>query len=251
MYRRCRFIAATLLIRSGRASVVLAGATEAPITPLVVAAFGKIAATSTKRNSTPEKASRPFDQARDGFVLAEGAALFVIESLDHAIKRDVPIYGEIIGGGSNNNCFHMTDIPQDGISIARSCQLAIEDARISVQDIDFINAHGSSTQQNDQAEALAFHQIFGSHIHHIPVTSIKSLTGHALSAANGIEIVSSLLTIRDGIIPPTINLENQDPNCNLWVIANRAINKKVRCVLKTSSGFSGLHSSLILKEFQG
>ena len=233
------------MIRSGRVDIAITGATEAPITPLVVAAFNKIGATS-KRNDNPTKASRPFDSGRDGFVLAEGCGILVFESLAHAQKRGAHVYAEIKGMGSINNCYHMTDIPQSGESIAKACQLALKDAQIDPSEVDYINAHGSSTPQNDVAETKAFYQVFGERARDIPVTSIKSQLGHALSAANSLEVISAILSIQNNIIPPTINLDNQDPACPLKVVANKALESKVTTVLKTSSGFSGIHSSLIL-----
>ncbi len=236
-------------IRSGRVDVAIAGATEAPITPLVVAAFSKIGATS-KRNLEPERASRPFDKDRDGFVLAEGCGMFVLEELSHALERGATIYAEVAGTGSVNNCYHMTDIPQDGKAIARACKLALKDAYAEPDEVDYINAHGSSTIQNDVAETHAFHEIFGDRAASIPVTSIKSQLGHALSAANSLELITVVLSLRDHVIPPTINLEAQDPACLLNVVGNKALARSVNTILKTSSGFSGIHSSLILKRME-
>ncbi len=241
-------IFATQMIRNDKADLVVAGATEAPITPLVIAAFSQIHALST-RNDDPVRASRPFDRDRDGFVLGEGCGVLVLEALDNALARGASIYAEIAGIGSNNNCTHMTDIPQDGMDIARSCEAAIKDAGISRSEIDFINCHGSSTVQNDVAESNAYNALFGETVLTIPATSIKSQVGHALSAANSIELISSVLSIRDAVIPPTINLESQDERCNLAVVGNRALARPVHCVLKTSSGFSGLHSSLLIKKY--
>jgi len=238
-------------IRQGKAEVVITGATEAPITPLVVAAFSKIGATSTQFNHLPTKASRPFDVKRDGFVLGEGCGILILESYEHALKRNATIYAELTGAGSVNNAFHMTDISPEGKDIAKSCLLAMKDAEIKAEDIDFINAHGSSTPQNDVAETNAYRSIFGSHLDKIPVTSTKSLVGHAFSASNVIEVISTILSIQHNIIPPTINLENQDEKCNLNVVGNTARNASVNCVLKTSSGFSGIHSSLIIQRFKG
>jgi 3-oxoacyl-(acyl-carrier-protein) synthase len=232
-------------IRSGHVDIAIAGATEAPITPLVITAFNKIGATS-KRNHAPTKASRPFDRHRDGFVLAEGCGILILERYSHAKKRGAPIYAEIKGTASINNCYHMTDIPQDGASVAKACRLAMEDAKIVPSQVDYINAHGSSTSQNDVAESNAFHLVFGPQAEEIPVTSLKSQFGHALSAANSLEVISVVLSIRDQIIPPTINLEEKDPACRLQVVANQALKSPVTTILKTSSGFSGIHSSLIL-----
>jgi 3-oxoacyl-(acyl-carrier-protein) synthase len=235
------------MIRSGRLKVALTGSVEAPITPLVVAAFDKIGATS-KRNKNPDKASRPFDLDRDGFVLSEGAAILVLENFEHAKQRGAPILAEIVGMGSVNNFYHMTDIPQDGQSLAKACEFALKDARISADDINFINTHGSSTPQNDIAESNAFYSVFKERAKQIPVTSIKSQLGHALSAANSIEIISSVLSIQHQIVSPTLNLENQDPKCPINVIHGDPFETGIDTVLKTSSGFSGIHTCLILKK---
>ena len=236
-------------IRAAEVDVAVSGATEAPITPLVVAAFGKIGATSL-RNADPEHASRPFDSQRDGFVLGEGAAMLVLEELEHARARGARILAEIAGYGTVNNCYHMTDIPADGERIARSAELALQDAGLDPEAIDFINAHGSSTPQNDIAEAHAFQRLFGTRSKHIPVTSIKSQIGHPLSASNSIEVVASVLTLMHGVIPPTINLVELDPRCELDVVGNVARSVAVRNILKTSSGFSGIHSALVIRAVQ-
>ena len=235
-------------IRRGRLDVVIAGATEAPITPLVVAAFSRIQAVSL-RNAEPQRASRPFDKDRDGFVLGEGCAVLTLESLEHALERGASIYAEIKGFSSVNNCYHMTDIPQDGHSIADSCSAALDDAAMGPSEIDCINAHGSSTPQNDVAEASAFHRVFGRRAANIPVTSLKSQTGHSLSAANSIEICSAVLTLQQRIILPTINVDELDERCQLDVVANTARRAPVSCILKVSSGFSGIHSSLVIAAY--
>jgi 3-oxoacyl-(acyl-carrier-protein) synthase len=233
-------------LRSGAADVCITGACEAPITPLVVAAFTKIGATSL-RVSDPERASRPFDVHRDGFVLGEGGAMFVLETEEHARRRGAKMLARVSGFGSVNNCFHMTDIPEDGIRIARAAEIALHDAGISPDVIDSINAHGSSTPQNDIAETNAFFRLFGDRAARIPVTSIKSQVGHPLSASNAIEVVASVMSLLEGIVPPTINLESLDPRCPLDVVGNTARSVATRNILKTSSGFSGIHSALILR----
>ncbi|WP_437957071.1 beta-ketoacyl-[acyl-carrier-protein] synthase family protein [Sorangium sp. So ce119] len=237
-------------IRDGEADLVVTGATEAPITPLVVAAFGMIGATSL-RNAEPERASRPFDVDRDGFVLAEGCALLVLESLEHARARGATILAEVAGYGSVNNCYHMTDIPEAGEQIAESAVRALADAGVSADRIDAINAHGSSTPQNDVAETQAYHRLFGPRAERIPVTSIKSQIGHPLSASNAIEVVSVVQSLVTGIVPPTINHDRRDPRCALDVVGNVARETRPTCVLKTSSGFSGIHSSLVIRKWEG
>ncbi|GHC88074.1 beta-ketoacyl-[acyl-carrier-protein] synthase family protein [Streptomyces flavofungini] len=233
-------------IRHDGLDLVIAGATDAPITPLVVSAFAQINATST-RNDAPQQASRPFNRDRDGFVLAEGCGIVVLESLESALARGARIYAEIAGFDSVNSRYHMTSMPQDGAPIVRASAGALADAGLTPDQVDFINTHGSSTPLNDVAENNAFHQLFGPRASHIPVTSIKSQTGHSLSAANAIEIVSSVMSIREGVIPPTINLTEKDPACALDVVANTARQSPVTSVLKSSSGFSGIHSSLIIR----
>jgi 3-oxoacyl-(acyl-carrier-protein) synthase len=237
-------------IRDGEDDVVLTGATEAPITPLVVAAFGTIGATSL-RNAEPTRASRPFDLERDGFVLAEGCAMLVLESAEHALARGAPILAEVVGYGSVNNYFHMTDIPEDGVRLAESVRRALDDAGLSPDAIDSINAHGSSTPQNDIAETHAYHQVFGPRVEEIPVTSIKSQIGHPLAASNAIEVVSVVESIRTGQVAPTINHDRRDPRCTVDVVGNVARTTRTTCVLKTSSGFSGIHSSVVIRKWEG
>jgi len=238
------------LIRYGLSERVLAGAAEAPITPLVVAAFGRIGANST-RDCAPEEASCPFDKRRDGFVLAEGAAVLLLESETSALARGARIQAEIAGTGSINNCCHMTDISPGGEAIAEACQLALKDAECRPAEIDFISAHGSSTPQNDVAESVALRKTFGNSLDRIPVTSLKSQCGHALSAANAIEIVSTICSIEHSEIPPTINLQEQDPACVVNIVAGRSLRVPVHKALKVSSGFSGIHTAVVLSEYQG
>jgi 3-oxoacyl-(acyl-carrier-protein) synthase len=237
------------MVRAGRCDRVVVGAAEAPITPLVVAAFGRIRANST-RPCDPREASCPFDERRDGFVLAEGAAMFVLESEAAARERGARIYAEIGGSGSVNNCQHMTDINPDGEAIAASIRLALKNTRLDPSAIDFINAHGSSTPQNDVAESAAFAEVFGRSLPDIPVTSLKSQCGHALAAANAIEMVSTIQSITCGHIPPTINLQQQDRACCVSVVS-RAASHPIRHALKVSSGFSGIHTAVVLSAYQG
>lgn len=236
------------MIRNGRAKAVISGSVDAPITPLVVGAFSRIGATSL-RNQDPQSASRPFDSGRDGFVLAEGCGILILEDLEHAVKRDALILAEVAGFNSVNNHYHMIDIHRDGTAIAQSCLLALKDAKVSSEEVDFIHAHGSSTPQNDLAESQAFHLVFKENASRIPVTSIKSQLGHPLSAANSIELISAILSICHGKIPPTINLFEQDPECKLNVVGNRAVDHQAHVVMKPSSGFSGIHSCIILKKY--
>jgi 3-oxoacyl-(acyl-carrier-protein) synthase len=241
---------AVAAIRRGEADLMVAGAAEAPITPLVVGSFSRINATSL-RNDDPQGASRPWSRGRDGFVLAEGAGMLVLESLEHAQARGAIVLAEISGTGSVNNHFHMTSMPADGSPIARSVHLALTDAGLDPGAIGAINAHGSSTPMNDQAESNAFRAVFGDRGSEIPCTSIKSQAGHALSAANAIELVASVLTLRHAVLPPTLNHDDPDPDCGLTIVREAHHLPGVRHLLKTSSGFAGIHSSLVLSRYEG
>lgn len=241
---------AATAIRQGGVDLVVTGASEAPITPLVIGSFAKINATSL-RNDDPQGASRPWSRDRDGFVLAEGCGMLVLESLEHAQARGATILAEISGLSSVNSHFHMTSMPEDGAPIVRSVRLALDDAGLVPDDVDCINAHGSSTPMNDQAESNAFGSVFGHRAGQIPCTSLKSQTGHALSAANAIELVASVLTLRHGRMPPTLNHEHPDPRCHLNIVRRAQDLPGGRHLLKTSSGFAGIHSSLVLSRHEG
>lgn len=237
------------MIKDGRQDLIIAGASEAPITPITFGAFDVINAIS-KRNDAPHKASRPFDKGRDGFVLSEASGILVLEDLEHAHKRKARIYCEIIGFGTTCNAFHMTDLPVDGEAMVNCIKMAFDDAKIDKGEIDYINTHGSSTPQNDVFETNAYKKFFGGAAYKIPISSIKSMVGHPLAAANAIESVLCAMIYQHNILPPTINLEEPDPRCDLNYIPNKAIEKKVDYILKTSSGFSGIHSSLIFKRWK-
>ncbi len=233
------------VIRGGKADVMIAGSTEAPLTPIALAAFDVVGALSSKRNDTPQQASRPFDRDRDGFVLSEGCGILILEELNHALERNAYIYAEVKGFASTSNAYHMTDLPADGADMARSIDLALRDSNVKPSDVSYISAHGSSTRQNDTNETAAFKRVFGEYAYNIPISSIKSMTGHALSAANSIESVVSVLAIDDKRVPPTTNYEYQDPQCDLFYVPNQAIEKDVDVVVKNASGFSGIHSTAI------
>jgi len=237
------------LIKEGRQDLIICGASEAPITPITFGAFDVINAIS-KRNNEPHKASRPFDKNRDGFVLAEGCGILILEDLEHAKKRKAKIYCEIIGYGTSCNAYHMTDLPEDGLAMKQCIEEVFKDAKIEKEKIDYINTHGSSTPQNDIFETNAYKLVFKDYAYKIPISSIKSMIGHPLAAANAIESVLCALIFQHNILPPTINLEEPDPRCDLDYIPNKAREKKVDYILKTSSGFSGIHSSLIFKRYQ-
>lgn len=237
------------LIRDGDVDVMLAGASEAPLTPITFGAFDVVNVLA-KRNDEPEKASRPFDNKRNGFVLSEGCGILMVEELNHALKRGAHIYCEVIGFGTSCNAFHMTDLPADGLAMAKCINLAMEDANIKPNEIDYINAHGSSTRMNDVFETKGYKLALGDHAYKVPISSLKSMIGHPLAAANAIELVATSMMYDKDIIPPTINQEESDPQCDLNYVPNVAIKKRVNTILKTSSGFSGIHTSLIFRRYQ-
>jgi len=225
------------------------GASEAPITPITFGAFDCVNVLSAS-NDEPHKASRPFDLKRNGFVISEGAGLLVVEELEHALRRGARIYCEITGYGTTNNAFHMTDLPPEGDAMADSIVLAMQSAGIKPDDIDYINAHGSSTRQNDVFETNAYKMALGDAAYRIPISSVKSMIGHPLAGANGVELALGAIIFKRNILPPTINQEFPDPECDLDYIPNKAREKKVNIMLKTSSGFSGIHSAMVLKRFR-
>lgn len=235
-------------VQMGEADVMITGAAEAPLCPITFAAFDVINVLST-RNDEPEKASRPFDKERDGFVLGEGCGILVLEELGHALSRGAHIYCEITGFGTCCNAYHMTDLPADGEGMAVCIRLALKDAGLPPEEIDYINAHGSSTKQNDIFETNGYKQVFGKRAYDIPASSLKSMIGHPLAAANSIELVADALAFEHDVLPPTINQEVPDPLCDLDYVPNKAREKRVDHVLKTSSGFSGIHSSMILSRW--
>lgn len=235
-------------IQDGEQDIMVCGAAEAPITPITFGAFDVINVLSVK-NENPESASRPFDNKRDGFVLSEGAGILILEELNHALKRNAPIYCEVIGFGTSCNAFHMTDLPADGTAMADCINLALKDSGLKPQEIDYINAHGSSTRMNDIFETNAYKMVFGDYAYKLPISSLKSMIGHPLAAANAVEFVICALIFQNNLLPPTINQQEKDSLCDLDYIPNLARDKKVNTILKTSSGFSGIHSSLILKRF--
>ncbi len=238
------------LIQRGEADVVIAGGAEAAVTPMTVAGFASMKALST-RNDEPSKASRPFDKDRDGFVLGEGSGMLVLESLDHALKRGARIYAEFAGYGATADAYHVTAPAPDGEGAARSMRLALEDAGLEPTDITYINAHGTSTQHNDRLETIAIKSVFGEHAYRMPVVSTKSMIGHLLGAAGAVELVTCLLSIRDGKVHPTINLENPDPECDLDYVSEGSRSLDVRTVLSNSFGFGGHNASLIVRAFEG
>ena len=241
---------ATVAIRRGAADILIAGGTEAGISALGNGGFNVIRALS-RSNEAPEKASRPFDAKRDGFVPAEGAGMFVLETLEHAQARDANIMAEIIGQGVSSDAFHQVQPDRTGEGPARAIRWALEDAGIDIYDIDYINAHGTSTPMNDKVETLAIKKAFGERAYSVPISSTKSMTGHALGGAGGLEAVVAIKTIHEGVIHPTINYENSDPDCDLDYVPNEARNKSVDTVLSNSFGFGGQNACLIIRRFVG
>ncbi len=238
------------IIRLGRTDVMVAGGGEAGICELGLAAFHIMRALST-REDEPLKASRPFDQDRDGFVCAEGAALFVLESLEHAERRGAHILAELAGYGATSDAYHVVAPCVDGEGAQRAMNEAIADAGLTPDDIDYINAHGTSTAANDASETLAIKGVFGERAYDLPISSTKSMIGHALGASGAIESVASLKAIETGIIPPTINYENQDPDCDLDYVPNSSRKVQgVRAVLKNSFGFGGQNACLVFKRYE-
>lgn len=236
------------MIKSGQADLVLTGGVEAPIFPLNLAAFCSLRIMS-KRNDQPEKASRPFDKDRDGFVMGEGAGILMLESEENACEREAHIYGEIAGYGATSDAFHMTMPSQDRMQICKAMRLAIDDADLDIKDIDYINAHGTSTIANDRGETKAIKTVFGSHAYNIPVSSTKSMTGHLMGAAGAVELITCILAIKNGVLPPTINLEHADPECDLDYVANNAREKEINTALSNSFGFGGNNSTIVVKRF--
>jgi len=237
-------------IQRGDADVMITGGTESVITPLALAGFSALKALST-RNDEPEKASRPFDKARDGFVIGEGSGMLIIEELNHALDRGANILAEIIGYGLTGDAYHMTAPPEDGEGAARCMQMALDDAGISPADVDYINAHGTSTPLNDLCETRAIKSVFKEHAKNIAISSTKSMTGHMLGGAGGVEAVFCIKSIQDGIIPPTVNLDEPDPDCDLDYVPNKARKMDVNVVMSNSFGFGGTNAVLIFQKYNG
>jgi len=236
-------------IQRGAADVMICGGTESVITPLAFAGFSNMKALST-RNEMPEQASRPFDKERDGFIIGEGAGILIIEEINHALERGADIRAEIIGYGLTGDAYHITAPPEDGEGGARCMSMALEDAGLSYRDIDYINAHGTSTPLNDLCETRAIKTVFKDRAREIPVSSTKSMTGHLLGGAGGVEAIFCIKTIEDGIIPPTINYEIPDPECDLDYVPNRARSQSVDVVMSNSFGFGGTNAVLIFRRYR-
>ncbi len=238
-------------IRSGEADIMVTGGTEASITPIGVAGFCVLQALSTKYNDTPEKASRPFDRDRDGFVIAEGSGILIIEELEHAKKRGAKIYAELGGEGITCDAYHLTAPHPDGRGAVAAMEMALRKSGLKPEDIDYINAHGTSTPINDPTETKAIKKVFGEHAKKLKISSTKSMTGHLLGAAGGLEAIMTILAIKNQYIPPTINLENPDPECDLDYVPNKGIEAPVRAAISNSFGFGGHNAVMLFKKYEG
>ena len=240
---------ATRIIQRGEADVMIAGGAEAIIMPLTIAGFCQMKAMST-RNDEPTKASRPFDAERDGFVCGEGGGLVVLESLEHAVRRDARIYSEVIGYGMTGDAHHMTAPDPEGDGAARAMAAALRDAGVEPAAVGYINAHGTSTPYNDKFETIAIKRVFGEHAKRLPVSSTKSMTGHLLGAAGGIEAIATTLALHHGVLPPTINYEKPDPECDLDYVPNQARKQDVEVAISNAFGFGGTNATLALRKYR-
>ena len=237
------------IVRRGAADVMIAGGSEAAITPMGVGGFAAMRALST-RNDEPERASRPFDRERDGFIIGEGAGVIVLEERDRARRRGVPIYAEIVGYGMSADAYHVTAPAEDADGAVRAMQAALDDAGVGPSAVDYVNAHGTSTRYNDKLETLAIRKCFGSHAESLAISSTKSMTGHLLGAAGGLEAGIAALAVRDQVLPPTINLEYPDPDCDLDYVPNRKRNATLTHALSNSFGFGGTNASLLFRRHE-
>jgi 3-oxoacyl-[acyl-carrier-protein] synthase II len=237
------------LIRFGEADVMIAGGAEAIVVPLTIAGFCAMKAMST-RNDEPQKASRPFDAARDGFVCGEGAGIVMLESLEHAVRRDARIYAEVIGYGMTGDAHHMTAPDPEGDGAARAMTLALKSAGLAASDVAYINAHGTSTPYNDKFETIAIKRVFGDHARKLAVSSTKSMTGHLLGAAGGVEAIATALALHHGVLPPTINYETPDPECDLDYVPNQARKQDIEVALSNAFGFGGTNATLAFRKYR-
>ncbi len=235
------------LIQKGDIDVAVAGGTEAAVTPLGVAGFAAMKALST-RNDEPQRASRPFDRDRDGFVMGEGAGILILEEYEHAKARGANIYAELVGYGATDDAYHITAPCADGEGAVRCMRIALEDGGISPQEVDYVNAHGTSTPLNDKTETMAIKSLFGEHAYKLKVSSNKSMIGHLLGAAAAVEAVATIKTIESGVVPPTINLDNPDPDCDLDYVPNKAVEHTVKVALSNAFGFGGTNACLVFRK---
>lgn len=237
------------VIQRGDADVMVTGGAEAPITRMSLAGFCANTALST--NPDPSKASRPFDKNRDGFVMGEGAGIVVLEELEHALARGAKIYAEIVGYGATGDAYHITAPAPEGEGGARAMKMALNDGELKPEDIDYINAHGTSTEYNDKFETAAIKAVFGEHAYKLAVSSTKSMTGHLLGAAGGVEAIFTVLALNENILPPTINLETPDPECDLDYVPNEARHREIKAAISNSLGFGGHNATIAFKKYNG
>ncbi|MCI0371800.1 MAG: beta-ketoacyl-ACP synthase II [candidate division NC10 bacterium] len=238
------------IIQRGEADAMIAGGTEAVIVPLTIAGFASMKALST-RNDEPARASRPFDKDRDGFVMGEGAGVVMLEALETAVRRGAPILAELIGYGMSADAHHITAPAPEGEGAARSMQAALQDAGVRLEEVEYVNAHGTSTPYNDRNETQAIKRLFGPHAARLAVSSTKSMTGHLLGAAGGIEAVATVLALRHGLLPPTINYETPDPDCDLDYVPNKTREAPIQVALSNSFGFGGTNATLVFRKAEG
>ncbi|MCM3573161.1 beta-ketoacyl-ACP synthase II [Mesobacillus subterraneus] len=237
------------VIQRGDADVMVTGGAEAPITKMSFAGFCANTALST--NQDPQKASRPFDKNRDGFVMGEGAGIVVLEDLEHALARGAKIYAEIVGYGATGDAYHITAPAPEGEGGARAMKMALDDAGLAPEEVGYINAHGTSTEYNDKYETMAIKSVFGEHAYKLSVSSTKSMTGHLLGAAGGIEAIFTILALKEGVLPPTINLETPDPECDLDYVPNTARKQQVNAAISNSLGFGGHNATIAFRKYEG
>jgi len=240
---------ASKLIERGAADVVIAGGTEASITPLALAGFCAMKALST-RNDEPQRASRPFDSERDGFVMGEGTGIVILESLEHAQKRKAKIFAEVIGYGATADAYHITAPAPGGVGAAKALSMALNDGGITPEQVDYINAHGTSTELNDKYETMAIKEVFGEHAAKLAISSTKSMTGHLLGAAGGVEVVAAVMSVYTDTVHPTINYENPDPECDLDYVPNSARKLEVNYALSSSFGFGGQNATILIGKYK-
>ncbi|MGB0714304.1 MAG: beta-ketoacyl-[acyl-carrier-protein] synthase family protein [Phycisphaerae bacterium] len=240
---------ASALIRYGDADIMISGGTHSMIHPLGVTGFNRLTALST-RNDSCLTASRPFDRTRDGFVLGEGAGILILEELEHAKARGAEILAEVVGYGSTADAFRITDIHEEGRGPIAAMRSALSDAGLSPEDVDYVSAHGTGTEENDKIETLAVRRVFGEHAYSLAISSIKSMIGHLIAAAGAVELITCVLAIRDGKVPPTINYKESDPNCDLDYVPNTPRDKQVEVALSNSFGFGGQNDTLVIRRFQ-
>jgi 3-oxoacyl-[acyl-carrier-protein] synthase II len=236
------------LLRSGDADVIVSGGAEGAIVPLGLAGFCSIKALS-QRNDDPKAASRPFDKNRDGFVMGEGAGIIIIETLEHALNRGARIYAELAGYGASDDAYHITAPEPEGKAAVLAMEKATSDAGVSKDEVDYINAHGTSTEFNDKTETLAIKKVFGERAYKIPVSSTKSMTGHLLGGAAAVELAATVISMNEGFIPPTINYETPDPDCDLDYVPNKMREQQITCALSNSLGFGGHNATIVVKKY--